>query len=152
MKLNLNWNGTKEPTDGEIERDVAELRQLLARVEEPAEPHPAYWQNFLVHVRTRVDEDRARRRWAPSMAWTSVAAAMLVVVVAVSGVLPMRDEPNGRPEVPATGRVRPVKPMPLYSEAGESLMLSDSEVEMLDAIVVEKSPEAVLAAMIEQGS
>lgn len=149
MKI-LDWKGTKEPADEEIERDVAELRSLLTALEEPVEPHPAYWQNFLVHVRNRVEDDRARRRrWSPSVALTSLTAAALVVVVAVSGVLPLG--PSSVPGVDATIRrelPRPAVAQNPYADGVESLMLSSDEMQMLDAIL-DESPEAVLQAMIE---
>jgi hypothetical protein len=146
-----------EPSDSEIERDVSELRQLLARLEEPSEPHPAYWQNFLVHVRQRIDEERApRRRWAPSVAWTSLTAAALVVVVALSGVLPMgvhEDPKIGVPAAIRSGRTANIDAREElgYTEGAQSLMLSKGDVKMLDAIL-DKSPDAVLEAMVEQGS
>jgi hypothetical protein len=149
MKI-LDWKGTKEPADEEIERDVAELRSLLARVEEPAEPHPAYWQNFLVHVRERVEDDRVRRRrWTPSVALTSMTAAALVAVVAISGVLPIG--PPRAPGVDATVRREIPRPAVVdnpYDSGVESLMLSSDDLQMLDAIL-DESPEAVLQAMVE---
>lgn len=160
MKLIFDRKGNQEPNDAEIERDVAELRALLSRIEEPAEPHPAYWQNFLVKVRNRVDEERVqRRRWAPSMALTSMAAAALVVVVAVSGVLPLQNHRDAPPGVDAKGR-RPLPQAPaapadvasIYAgDADQSLMLSSDDIVMLDAIL-DESPEAVLAAMVESDS
>ncbi|HVK39731.1 MAG TPA: hypothetical protein VNA88_14440 [Candidatus Kapabacteria bacterium] len=152
MKI-LDWKGTKEPADDEIERDVAELRSLLAGLEEPAEPHPAYWQNFLVHVRNRVDDDRVRRRrWSPSVALTSLTAAALVVVVAVSGVLPLGERTPAQPGVIAIDRRDALRSdvveNPYSVDGVESLMLSNDEMQMLDAIL-DESPEAVLQAMVE---
>lgn len=153
MKMRLDWKATREPADEEIERDVAELRSLLTGLEEPREPHPAYWQNFLVHVRDRVDVERTRRRrWAPSVALTSMTAAALVAVVAISGVLPL-GQSSAPPGVDAKIRRELPKPTiagnPLgYADGAESLMLSSDEMQMLDAIL-DESPEAVLQAMVE---
>ena len=158
MKFSMQRKGSYEPNDAEIERDVADLRQMLARLEEPAEPHPAYWQNFLVKVRQRVDEDGGRRRrFAPSMAWTSLAAASLVVVVAISGVLPIGNH-GGTVGTPAVQRrpaeqSRPViADNPLnYGDGTKSLMLTSDDMRMLDAILAEDS-EAVLQAMVGSDS
>jgi hypothetical protein len=152
MNLRLNWKGTKEPTDEEIERDVAELRSMISRLDAPTEPHPAYYQNFLVRVRERVDEDRVRRRrWAPSVAWSSMTAAALVVVLAVAGVLPdaAGPEPGVRGEIRrAPNRIATTQTQSPYENGAESLMLSEGDVEMLDAIL-EKDEEAILRAMVE---
>lgn len=151
MKI-LDWKGSREPADEEIERDVAELRSLLSGLEEPAEPHPAYWQNFLVHVRRRVDEEGGRRRrWAPSVALTSMTAAALVAVVAISGVLPIGNRTPAVPGTVAIDRRSVLKTEVVenpYEGGVESLMLSSDEMQMLDAIL-DESPEAVLQAMVE---
>src|SRR5687768_13150305 len=97
MKIGIRQNW-QEPSDSEIERDVAELRQLLESVEGPREPHPAYFQNFLVHTRRRLDEQQARRsRFSPSLAWASFSAAAVAVVLVVGGLLPtsMPGTPEG---------------------------------------------------------
>lgn len=90
MKTRLK-NDAFVPSDREIERDVAELRRLLEGVEGPAEPHPAYYQNFLVRLRDRIDEEQPMRRrsWVPSVAWSSLSAATLAVLLVVTGVIPL---------------------------------------------------------------
>ncbi len=89
MKSGLSQD-MRVPSDQDIERDEAELRRLLADVEGPSEPHPAYYQNFLVHLHRRIDDEQPfrRRRWVPSLAWTSLSAATLAVILVISGVLP----------------------------------------------------------------
>lgn len=155
----------REPSDEEIERDVAELRQLLRGLDLPAEPHPAYWQNFLVRVRQRVDERRIpRRRWAPSMAWASVTAAALVVVLAVSGVLPTghraideKTAVSGRPgpgtdhslaATPSSDAALAADPLLFDRTASHSIVLSNDDVNMLKAIMADDD-EAILQAMVD---
>lgn len=154
MKFNLDWKRMQEPSDADIDRDVAELRTLLASVEQPSEPHPAYFQNFLVKVRTRVDDDSVRRRgFAPSMAWASMTAAALVVVLAVSGVLPTSTTRIVvDPPVAGTLNVAPnatnASDVTLYEDGATSLVLSSGDVQMLNAIL-EKDEEAILRAMVD---
>lgn len=154
MKFNLNWKGVQEPSDADIDRDVAELRTMLARIEQPADPHPAYWQNFLVKVRTRVDDDKVRRRgFAPSMAWASMTAAALVVVLAVSGLLPTGTtgivvEKPGPINLHVAPPLANATSIPLYEDGAKSLVLSSDDVQMLDAIL-EKDEEAILRAMVD---
>jgi hypothetical protein len=66
----------------------------------------------------------------------------------------MGQNPNGPIGQTATTR-RPHVPSASeslgYTDGARSLVLSTSDVEMLDAILVDKSPEAVLTAMVEQG-
>ena len=164
MNINM-WNkGWQEPSDEEINRDVSELRRLLERVEGPKEPHPAYYQNFLVRVRGRIDEERFRRkRLAPSTLWASLSAAAVVVALVVGGVF--------SPSVPrSTGDVAigthnalpeqlfPNKSShaedlaandPLYAgQSVQSLVLSKDDVQMLDAIMTDDD-NAVFTAMVD---
>lgn len=166
MKLSFGQKDRNEPSDAEIERDVAELRRLLEGVKEPNEPHPAYYQNFLVRVHDRIDEDRFRRkRWSPSVAWASMTAAALVVVLAVSGLLPTVDDSVGGRKIvqeqpaPRTGSVRQQIPSGagserdplLYDQSARSLVLSSDDMKMLNAIM-SNDDDAVFRAMMESES
>lgn len=154
MNANLWRNQRGEPSDAEIEKDVAELRRLLDGVNGPAEPHPAYWQNFVVHVRTRIDEEGFRRkRWSFSTAWASVGAvAVMTVIVVATGLL---DKQTIVPPTPPRVQARPEAPTDLAaaynSTDTKSIILSGDEVEMINAIVSDKSDDAVFEAMVERG-
>jgi hypothetical protein len=165
------WNKRRQPTDEEIERDVAELRQLLKGVDGHSEPHPAYYQNFLVKVRGRIDEERfQRRRVAPATLWASLSAAAVVVVLVVGGVFapstpelaegpmvsqkpaadtrsstsdddPLFAAPSESSELIALGT-------PEYSNGATSLVLSNDDVKMLNAIMSDDD-DALFQAMVE---
>ncbi|HVZ39487.1 MAG TPA: hypothetical protein VHI13_09435 [Candidatus Kapabacteria bacterium] len=138
------------PPDAEIEKDVAELRQLLSRVPGPAEPHPAYWQNFVVKVRGRIDEEGGRRkRWRLFPAWASLGTAALVTVIVVaSGLLERtgKDRPDpSRPVPPAAAEFSAI-----YSNTDtQSLILSHDDVQMINAIVSDQD-DAIFQAMVDK--
>lgn len=153
------------PSDQEIDRDVAELRKLLEGVEGPREPHPAYWQNFLVHVRERIDEDRfRRRRRIPSIALASATAVALVAIVLVSGVIDRGDSgtpadsqitaSTSRSTSSAANRLSE-QPLlasnvdPLFEgDAARRLVLDESDVRMLDAIMTDNDA-AIFQAIVD---
>lgn len=77
--------------DEAIEQDVALLRSIESNLPAPEEPHPAYWNNFLIRLHERVDGSmsvgagRARRRWfSPALIWSSLAGVTALLVVAVA--------------------------------------------------------------------
>jgi hypothetical protein len=173
MNLDLLKNRWRQPTDDEIDRDVAELRQILERVEGPKEPHPAYYQNFLVKVRGRIDEERfQRRRVAPSTIWASLTATAVVVALVVGGVF----TPSTREiaEVGMGSRATVTAPSatemdePLFGESSSassdlladnsssatytngttSLVLNDDDVKMLNAIMSDDD-DALFEAMAD---
>ena len=145
MKTNIWKNREGIPSDEEIERDVSELRRLLSGVEEPREPHPAYYQNFLVKVRGRIDDQGGRRKRlaVPSAVWASLSAAVVVVALAVGGVFSPTG-PVGKVASVDAGKVQPVDPaqpaLPqdfasLYNGQDiRGLVLSKSDVQMVNAI------------------
>ena len=171
MNLDMLKNRWRQPTDEEIDRDVAELRQILGRVDGPKEPHPAYYQNFLVKVRGRIDEERfQRRRVAPSTIWASLTATAVVVALVVGGVF----TPSTREiaEVGAGSRATVTAPSatdePLfgdsqtessdlladngssatYTDGTSSLVLNDDDVQMLNAIMSDDD-DALFEAMVD---
>ena len=100
--------------DADIDRDVSFLRSLNAELPDPEEPHPAYWNNFLLRVREQVDgtgpaakRSAARRWWSPSLIWSSLAGVAALLVIAVStDIIPVfgPDEPliaEGTTDLPA---------------------------------------------------
>lgn len=136
-------------SDAEIDRDVAELRQLLANVQGPAEPHPAYWQNFVVRVRDRIDHEGGRRkRWNLVPAWASLGAAAVVtiIVVSISGDdQPIKMKPG--PQPPAA-----MEFSASYSATDtRSLVLSEQDVRMINAIVSDDRDDAIFEALVEEG-
>jgi hypothetical protein len=144
MKTNIWKNRGGTPSDEEIERDVSELRRLLSGVEEPREPHPAYYQNFLVKVRGRIDEQGGRRKRlaVPSAVWASLSAAVVVVALAVGGVF-SPTQPGGQvaSTIAKGPTVDPAQPAPLQDFASlyhgqdiRGLVLSESDVQMVNAI------------------
>lgn len=150
------------PSDQEIERDVAELHRLLDGVEGPREPHPAYWQNFLVHVRGRIDEDRFRRkRRIPSIALASATAVALIAIVLVGRLDrvgdPFSTDIPGQAQVArgAAGGARIDQNLlasnvdPLLDQGDtHRLVLNEDDVKMLDAIMID-SDAAVFKAMVD---
>ncbi len=136
------------PTDAEIERDVAELRNLLSGVDNPSEPHPAYWQNFVVNVRKRIDDGGAKRKaWRFSPAWASLsAAAVVTIIVVTSGILD---------QLPPPPPAYPPKPVPVslgdsYSQTNtRSLVLSEQDVRMINAIVSDDRDDAIFETLVD---
>lgn len=163
--------------DADIDRDVAELRGLLKDVPEPSEPHPAYWNNFLLRVHERVEAETAPKRrawWSPALIWSSIAGtAALVLVAVVTGLVPFgADGPIESPaladgSLAADAVERPVETSSdidlvpidaemesliadideLHNVADEHVVLTASDIEMLDAIE-SGDDEALLEAMI----
>jgi hypothetical protein len=176
MKIGIGQNW-QEPSDSEIERDVAELRRMLDGVEGPREPHPAYWQNFLVHTRQRIDEQQARRRrFSPSVAWASLSAATLAVILVVGGIIPTSInhttiDPSGNgiaASQPILSTENGKDILGLMESDGElatslsiggapaidqssSILLSNDDAKMINAIMSEEDDDAVLTAMVETG-
>ncbi|MEP7219953.1 MAG: hypothetical protein ABI876_13605, partial [Bacteroidota bacterium] len=141
MNINQGRANHGDPIDAEIDRDVAELRGLLAGIEGPQEPHPAYWQNFVVRVRGRLDEDGFRKRRKFSTAWVSVGAAAVIAAVALTSVLNTGARIPGNPITPTKLADQPAAVASAsmaeeYAQTGtKSLVLSESDVQMVNAIV-----------------
>jgi len=153
MNTNIGRNG-RVPSDAEIEHDVAELRSLLAGIEGPKEPHPAYWQNFVVRVRGRIDEGTVRKRRGFSPAWATLGAAAVVAVIAVSTIF----SPSKQSLIIEPPKVvRPMQAAPqsvanlaaAYDQSGtSSLVLTDSDVKMVNAIE-SNNDNAIFEALAE---
>lgn len=85
--------------DAEIDNDVAELRALFGTLPEPAEPHPAYWNNFLLRVHEKIEAEASPRRsawWSPALIWGSLTGTTALLVLAMmTGVFPFGgDKPD----------------------------------------------------------
>lgn len=140
MKLNMPEGYMQDPSDAEIERDVAELRRLLEGTDGPQEPHPAYWQNFLVHVRGRIDEEQVRRkRRSLITTWASITAAAAIAVFIVSDGLPGTKGGGTIPVVQTTKDVGAAaladNSLIFTDRATHSIVLSETDVRMVNAIV-----------------
>lgn len=141
-------NRQTDPLDREIERDVAELRRLLEKVEGPSEPHPAYYQNFLVRLRDRIDRDRPRHhRWTLVGRFSAIGAAAVALVLVTTtviqygGNLPtVADRPENRPAA-STQRDGRGDYAPLFAEESSSIILTKNDVQMLNAIMSEDDNE-----------
>ncbi len=152
--MNSN-NRPIDPLDAEIERDVAELRRLLDGVEGPREPHPAYYQNFVVRLHDRIDHDRNRRRfWHRVGRFASLggAAAVLVVVATTvfksGGDLPIvGNHPQGATPVtsPSPDSHINAGADPLFVDDAPSIVLNKNDVRMLNAIMSEDDNELFMA-------
>lgn len=167
------WNKRRQPSEEEIERDVAELRHLLKDVDGPREPHPAYYQNFLVKVRGRIDEERfQRRRVAPATLWASLSAAAVVMVLVVGGVFAPStpelaegltisqkpaaetrsstsdDDPLFAQQSESSDLFAVATPEYSDSDGAKSLMLSNDDVKMLNAIMSDDD-DALFQAMVD---
>ena len=160
-------------SDEEIERDVAELKKLLNTVEGPQEPHPAYWQNFVVKVHDRIEQERPKRRrsWVPSIAWSGAVAAAIVVAASVGGLLPGAEDPLPGMEKLASEATSTNDAKLLYEQSANSLaqldggessviftqngersiILSDADIKMLNAIQSDDE-DAIFLAMLESES
>jgi hypothetical protein len=155
MDVTLWRSREGEPSDAEIEKDVAELRSLLEKVDGPSEPHPAYWQNFVVRVQARIDEEGGRRkRRSFSTAWASVGAvAVMTVIVVATGLLDKQPAVIPNPVKPAL-KMHAEAPADLAaaynSTDTKSIILSGGEVNMINAIVSDKSDDAVFEAMVDE--
>lgn len=133
--------------DDEIERDVVELRRLLENVEGPKEPHPAYYQNFLVRVRDRIDRDRSRqRRWGLFGRVSAIGAAVVVLVLVSTTVMqnggdlpPAADRPENT--VPPTAQLESNSDAQLFPNESSNIILTKSDVRMLNAIMSEDDNE-----------
>lgn len=71
--------------DGDIERDVEELHALMEGVREPEDPHPAYWNNFLLRVHEKIEAEQAPKRkawWSPALIWGSISGVALLLAFA----------------------------------------------------------------------
>jgi hypothetical protein len=153
MDVNLWRNNRGEPSDAEIEKDVVELKRLLEGVNGPTEPHPAYWQNFVVRVQTRIDEEGGRgKRRSFSTAWASIGAvAAMAVVVVATGLLDKPGAITTPPAVPvAEAHTKaPADLAAAYNSTDtKSIILSGEEVNMINAIVSDESDDAVFEAMV----
>ncbi len=153
MNTNIGRNG-RMPSDADIEHDVAELRSLLAGIEGPKEPHPAYWQNFVVRVRGRIDQEKVSRRRAFSPAWATLGAAAVVAVIAVSTIF-SPSKPSMIVDIPRTARPAQVVPQSVanlaaaYDQSGtSSLVLTDTDVKMVNAIE-SNNDNAIFEALAE---
>ena len=151
MNTKPNSAMNQSPLDQEIERDVAELRMLLRNVEGPKEPHPAYWQNFVVHVHNRIDErSQQRRRRSMFTAWASATAAVGVTLFVMTGGLSSIINTTD-PQPPSVAVTAPTSAAasssPLYADAGSrSLILSEDDVKVLNAIIADDD-NTMLAAI-----
>jgi len=133
----------RDPLDEAIEQDVLELRRLTNGLPGPEEPHPAYWQNFVVKVHGRIDErrlsERARRFWWRwSAVGASVGAAAIVVFVGFKGVLPdSGSEVRNNPPVATTqpANIRSIPADPLFAADAKPLVMSREDVQKYNAIV-----------------
>ena len=165
MDVNLWRNHQGEPSDAEIEKDVAELKRLLDGIEGPNEPHPAYWQNFVARVRSRIDEEGGRqKRRSFSTTWASVGAvAVMAVLVVATGLLDkpgVITNPSKNPAVAANPSANaPANPLAANkadlaaaynSTETKSIILSGEEVNMINAIVSDESDAAVFEAMVSE--
>ncbi len=164
--------------DADIDRDVSFLRSLNAELPDPEEPHPAYWNNFLLRVREQVDgtgpaakRSAARRWWSPSLIWSSLAGVAALLVIAVStDIIPVfgPDEPliaEGTTDLPAIspmsdedllGLIDDPMPeegtIPVSDETTtEHMILTESDIEMINAIEA-GDDDALLLALIEDDS
>lgn len=137
-----------ERMDSEIDRDVDELRSLMSRLSEPAEPHPAYWNNFLLRVHERIEAETAPKRrawWSPALIWSSLTgAAALVIVAAVTGILPFggTDDPVASPAIAEGGTGEVVIEKPVETTSDMDLVPMDQEMENLIADIDEVSTAA----------
>lgn len=153
--------------DREIERDVEELQMLMKDVTEPEEPHPAYWNNFLLRVHERVEEEIAPKRkawWSPALIWGSLTGVALLLVAAwFGGVFPFGSGPDENASLLALNDVpaqeepdltpRPLDEdlltMPIEDDEAYNLVLTQDDVDMLNAIQADDE-EAILLEMIDE--
>lgn len=140
--------------DNELEHDVAELRMLLKDVPEVEEPHPAYWNNFLLRVHERIEEQAAPKRkawWSPALIWgslTGVAALLLVAwgvgmfpfgsksdtTVIAGNTFPAQEELVLVPRPLDEDLTMPMTTSDMNDEASYSIVLTQEDIDMINAI------------------
>ncbi len=142
--------------DKEIDNDVAELRTLLSDVPDMEEPHPAYWNNFLLRVHERIEQEAAPKKkpwWSPALIWGSLTGAAAALVVAWSvGIFPFgsggddpvviasNDIPPQQEELVLTPRPldedlsMPMTTEDAAEEASYSIVLTQEDIDMINAI------------------
>ena len=163
--------------DEVIEQDVAELRALMSDLPEPSEPHPAYWNNFLLRVHERVEQKQAPKKkawWSPALIWGSLTgvAAMLVIAF-VTGLFPFGSSDVVTPgqgtevladAVPSEDAELTLTPRPLdaesdldmlipgpeeeFGDASYTIVLTQDDLDMIEAIQADDD-DAILQAMID---
>ena len=128
MKNKANYDDNR--MNQEIESDLAELRSLMEGLPAPAEPHPAYWNNFLLRVHERVEAETSPRKrawYSPALIWSTLAGvASLVAVALITGVF--SGELPENQEILADG---PVVEQPVTTENDFDLVPLDAEMELL---------------------
>ncbi|MCB0710846.1 MAG: hypothetical protein KDD67_00800 [Ignavibacteriae bacterium] len=169
MGKKLNSEGYEmNRMDDVIERDVADLRAMLSEIPEPSEPHPAYWNNFLLRVHERIDEKQAPKRkawWSPALIWGSLSGvAGLLLIAFMTGVFPfgsdgvVSGEEFAHLSSPGDLELTP-RPLDMDTElyvpgideeidGSYSIVLTESELNMINAIS-DGDDEAILQAMID---
>ncbi len=150
--------------DQEIERDVAELQMLMSEATEPEEPHPAYWNNFLLRVHERVEAETAPQRkawWSPALIWGSLTGVALLLIAAwFGGIFPFGGQDTGdvmladnnppQEELVLTPRPLDIDllSLPIEEEEAYNLVLTQEDVDMLNAIQT-GDDDAILREMME---
>ena len=157
--------------DDVIDHDVAELRSLLNDLPDPSEPHPAYWNNFLVRVHERIEEKHAPKKkawWSPALIWGSFGGvACLLLAAYLTGVFPFGNtisDSGGEVFADLTGNEQVLTTQPdideeldgfimsgIDNEAEEVsyIMLTQDEVDMMNAIESDDD-DAILRAILEE--
>ena len=156
--------------DDVIERDVQELHALLSRVPGPSEPHPAYWNNFLVRVHERIEEKQVPKKkawWSPALIWGSLTGVVgLLAIALLTGVFPFGSDAVDPGSEVVAGLNQPqeleLTPRPpdldadAYipgledetEDASYSIVLTQDDLEMIDAIE-DGDDDAILRAMLD---
>lgn len=154
--------------DKEIEKDVAELRLFLKEVPDAEEPHPAYWNNFLLRVHERIEAETAPKKkawWSPALIWGSLSgvAALLVITWSV-GIFPFGSQPDDEiiagKELPQQEELV-IVPRPLdddiaapaigedaADESTYSIVLTQEDIDMINAIQSDDD-DAILREIID---
>lgn len=173
MKNKERYNSNQ--MDAEINKDVDALRSMLEGVPAPSEPHPAYWNNFLLRVHERVEAEQSpqKRAWySPALIWSTLTGvAALVVIALATGVFsgnPIEEGPiiadGPSIEKPVTVE-SDIDLVPMDDEmalllsdidemsdvAEDHVVLSQDELEMLEAIE-NGDDNAILEAMLSDVS
>lgn len=152
--------------DDVIEKDVAELRSFLEGVPGPSEPHPAYWNNFLLRVHERIEEKQVPKKkawWSPALIWGSLSGvAALLLVTYLTNLFPFgNDIPEGEMLAGNTGAKTVLTTKTIDQELDDFIisgggadtdetayfMLTQGEIEMLNAIEADDD-DAILRAII----
>jgi hypothetical protein len=157
--------GSADPV---LEKDEEQLRLLLRDLPGPEEPHPAYWNNFLIRVHERIDQTAPQKKawWSPALIWGSLSGVALLLVFAVAGKIGPFGNGTGQQDPLFADLNRQAEELVLVpgprddtdiigdiasdnaDDANYSIVLTESDIDMINAIDADDG-DAILQGLID---